>query len=96
MQATARTNRGTNEEALELKYCERCGGLWLRPVGGGQIYCAPCSHEMSELPPSSNEPDDARMPGASTCDGDGDYYEGYVVDVIDRDAEEERRHEWIN
>jgi hypothetical protein len=95
MQTTASTSRPTNEEALELKYCERCGGLWLRPVGGGQIYCVPCSCEMSELPPSSNEPDDARRPRGQRCDEEGDYYEGYVVDVIDLDAEEER-HEWIN
>lgn len=46
----------TNEEiALELKYCERCGGLWLRPAGGGQIYCTICSRAMAELPPASTE-----------------------------------------
>lgn len=37
---------------FELKYCERCGGLWLRPMGGGQIYCVRCSREMAKLPPS--------------------------------------------
>ena len=26
---------------LELKYCERCGALWLRLRGAQQIYCAP-------------------------------------------------------
>jgi Zn-finger nucleic acid-binding protein len=50
----------TNEESFELKYCERCGGLWLRPVSGGQIYCMACWQEMSELPPSSSEPDSER------------------------------------
>jgi hypothetical protein len=45
-----------NESSLELKYCERCGGLWLRPVGGGQIYCTSCATAMGELPPASYQP----------------------------------------
>jgi hypothetical protein len=44
-----------DEECLELKYCERCGGLWLRPAGGEQIYCVICARAMAELPPSSTE-----------------------------------------
>lgn len=36
---------------LELKYCERCGGLWLRPQGGEAVYCASCAHAINELPP---------------------------------------------
>jgi hypothetical protein len=40
---------------LELKYCERCGGLWLRPMGGEQIYCASCAQAIADLPPSSVE-----------------------------------------
>jgi uncharacterized Zn finger protein (UPF0148 family) len=35
---------------LELKYCERCGGLWIRARGTGEIYCPACSVEMLELP----------------------------------------------
>jgi hypothetical protein len=27
---------------LELKYCERCGGLWLRPIGSELILLPPC------------------------------------------------------
>ena len=53
MKATRRT--GKKESSLELKYCERCGGLWLRPIGGGQIYCMICSRPMAELPPASTE-----------------------------------------
>ena len=34
---------------LELKYCERCGGLWLRVRGLPDVYCAPCSTAMSEV-----------------------------------------------
>jgi Zn-finger nucleic acid-binding protein len=33
---------------LELKYCERCGGLWLRRKGTEEVYCAPCAREMPE------------------------------------------------
>jgi Zn-finger nucleic acid-binding protein len=43
----------TAEASLELKYCERCGGLWLRPPGSGQIYCTTCFRAIAELPPSS-------------------------------------------
>jgi len=28
---------------LELKYCESCGGLWLRPKGSSQVECAACA-----------------------------------------------------
>jgi uncharacterized Zn finger protein (UPF0148 family) len=35
---------------LELKYCERCGGLWMRACGTGEVYCPACAVEMSELP----------------------------------------------
>jgi Zn-finger nucleic acid-binding protein len=28
---------------MELKYCERCGGLWLRLKGSELAYCPPCA-----------------------------------------------------
>lgn len=36
---------------LELKYCERCGGLWIRPQGGEEVYCGKCVNAIRELPP---------------------------------------------
>jgi Zn-finger nucleic acid-binding protein len=33
---------------LELKYCERCGGLWLRRRGADEVYCAACAVKMPE------------------------------------------------
>ena len=33
---------------LELKYCERCGGLWLRVRGSHGPYCSSCAAAMSE------------------------------------------------
>ena len=38
------------ERKLELKICERCGGLWLRPAGSRWIYCGPCKLQVDELP----------------------------------------------
>jgi hypothetical protein len=35
---------------LQLKYCERCGSLWLRPDGAATPYCPPCEQFMAELP----------------------------------------------
>jgi len=34
---------------LELKYCERCGGLWLRERGLQTPYCAPCAAALTEF-----------------------------------------------
>jgi hypothetical protein len=35
---------------MELKYCERCGGLLVRPVESEVTYCAACAAKMAELP----------------------------------------------
>ena len=35
---------------MELKYCERCGGLWVRPQGGEGVYCPGCCVRLAELP----------------------------------------------
>jgi hypothetical protein len=35
---------------LELKYCERCGGLWMRTWGTDDVYCPSCEVQMSDLP----------------------------------------------
>jgi uncharacterized Zn finger protein (UPF0148 family) len=34
---------------VELKYCERCGGLWLRPQGEGAVYCTSCGLRLAEI-----------------------------------------------
>ena len=78
MRAKAK-DQSRQEERLELKYCERCGGLWLRPVGGGQIYCVACGREMAQLPPASREPETAQLPRGprwAADDGDRDDFEG--------------------
>lgn len=48
---------------LELKYCERCGALWLRLRGTQEIYCAPCDLEILDLPSPRHVPSKPRLPG---------------------------------
>lgn len=35
---------------VELKYCEHCGGLWLRERGAGVVYCDHCLPKVADLP----------------------------------------------
>ena len=37
------------EVGVELKYCEHCGGLWVRERGTG-VYCKNCQATVAELP----------------------------------------------
>lgn len=38
------------EIKVELKYCERCGGLWLRRRGADGVYCGSCCVRLAALP----------------------------------------------
>lgn len=39
------------ETPAELKYCEFCGALWLRPQGSAAVYCDECASWIeTELP----------------------------------------------
>ena len=38
-----------NETRVELKYCEHCGGLWVREGGAG-VYCEKCQPKIADLP----------------------------------------------
>ena len=35
---------------VELKVCEGCGVLWLRPQASQQVYCTSCSSRLSQFP----------------------------------------------
>jgi hypothetical protein len=35
---------------VQLKYCERCGGLWLRCAQDGESYCENCRSAMAAWP----------------------------------------------
>ncbi len=48
---------------FELKYCERCGGLWLRPHGDEEVYCRSCRLRRVELGRSPEKPAPKRRRG---------------------------------
>jgi hypothetical protein len=37
---------------LELKYCERCGALWVRLSGSEVVFCGACARAIAGLFPS--------------------------------------------
>jgi hypothetical protein len=39
----------SNAIQMELKYCERCGALWLRLTGSDLIFCPHCSVILAGL-----------------------------------------------
>lgn len=41
---------------MELKYCERCGALWLRECGAGVVYCERCESRVAALPIAKKRP----------------------------------------
>jgi hypothetical protein len=48
---------------LELKYCERCGSLWLREADSAAIYCARCEAAIEHMAPATRHKNKARVPG---------------------------------
>ena len=48
--------------SLHLKYCERCGGLWLRPEGTATPYCPACEQSLAALPARSPRPERKIVP----------------------------------
>ncbi|MGD0416355.1 MAG: hypothetical protein ABSA80_13435 [Terriglobales bacterium] len=44
------------EIQVELKYCERCGGLWLRLQGAAGVYCASCRVVLAAMPNPGEAP----------------------------------------
>ena len=51
-----------NEVRVELKYCERCGGLWVREPGAGIVYCDNCQPMVADLPVPKKKPGRAMLP----------------------------------
>jgi hypothetical protein len=49
---------------LELKYCERCGSLWLREADSRGIYCERCEAAVDRMAPSTRHRNTARVPGS--------------------------------
>ncbi len=60
------------EIQVELKYCERCGGLWLRPRGADGVYCASCRGRLAAMPnPEEAPPREARRRRKARVQGTG-------------------------
>lgn len=60
-----RNHRKENDAAqVELKYCEHCGSLWLRPSGTELVYCESCLPKVAELPPAKKTPGRVQLPVA--------------------------------
>ena len=38
-----------NSFKVELKFCECCGGLWLRQEKATEVYCARCAPQMHDI-----------------------------------------------
>jgi hypothetical protein len=65
---------------VELKYCEHCGGLWVREAGAG-VFCERCQPIVADLPIPKKKPGQAKLPVAPpTVVGE------YETEVRDEDA----------
>jgi hypothetical protein len=53
---------GNEPVRVELKYCEHCGGLWLRETGAGVVYCDNCRPKIADLPPARKKPRGPMLP----------------------------------
>jgi len=47
---------------VELKYCERCGDLWLRESGSQEVYCGKCQTSVEDLPIPRKKPARVSLP----------------------------------
>jgi hypothetical protein len=55
-------DRRNDAVRLELKYCEHCGGLWLRECGEGVVYCRNCQPKVADLPIPKKKPQRVILP----------------------------------
>ncbi len=55
-------NEHKNEVRVELKYCERCGGLFMRETGVAAVYCAKCELKIADLPIPKKRPGRVILP----------------------------------
>jgi uncharacterized Zn finger protein (UPF0148 family) len=47
---------------MELKYCEHCGGLWVRECGTGVVFCKKCETKVDEFPMRKKRAGRIRLP----------------------------------
>ena len=69
---------------LELTYCERCGVLWIRPQGDGEVYCMSCRARMADMPrPVGECSSKPRMPRPKAADLQGQVQIEYLQAVTE-------------
>jgi hypothetical protein len=56
------SGKDKNEVGVELKYCEHCGGLWVRERGAGIVYCDRCQPLVADLPAPKKKPQRITLP----------------------------------
>ena len=54
---------------VELKYCERCGGLWFRLQSSPEVYCAICAIAMADVALPSKSRRHPRLPVRDDFEG---------------------------
>jgi hypothetical protein len=65
-----RNNNNRHEVRVKLKYCEHCGGLWVRERGAG-VFCEKCQAEVDEFPMRKKRPGRIRFPQATRSVAEG-------------------------
>jgi ribosomal protein L37AE/L43A len=75
-----RTKSKKEAVSVELKYCEHCGGLWLRERGTGVVYCPGCQPKVADLPAPKRKPERVKMPVRPHA-----LVEDYGIDLGDED-----------
>ena len=69
---------------LELKYCERCGVLWIRPQRNSEVYCGSCRARMADMPrPVEERTSKPRLPRPRTEDLQGQVQIEYLQAVTE-------------
>jgi len=57
-----KSDHNGSEVRVELKYCEHCGGLWVRERGAGVVYCDNCQPKVADMPIPKKRPHKVKLP----------------------------------
>jgi len=60
--------KNRSEVRVELKYCEHCGGLWVRERGAGVVFCEKCQPKVEDMPIGKKRPGRVRLPAGPRQD----------------------------
>jgi hypothetical protein len=78
------THTTDNEIRVELKYCERCGGLWFRREKSRIVLCLPCTLEPADSVLRSCERPIALPPDFLASQVQSGAWYGPMTDVVQR------------